>query len=41
MTTGVVIALASIFYLPFHKLDTRFFFLCLMVIASSFIAIRP
>jgi len=40
MTTGVVIALVSIFYLPFEKLDARFFFLCLMVIASSFIAIR-
>src|SRR6185369_7735927 len=40
MMTGVAIALVSIFYLPFEKLDIRFVFLCLMVIASSFIAIR-
>jgi signal transduction histidine kinase/ActR/RegA family two-component response regulator len=40
MTTGVVIALVSIYYLPFERLDASFFFLCLMVIASSFIAIR-
>jgi signal transduction histidine kinase/ActR/RegA family two-component response regulator len=40
MATGVTIALASIYYLPFHKLDARFLFLCLMVIASSLIAIR-
>src|SRR5215216_479424 len=40
MTMGVAIALVSFYQLPFHKLDTSFFFLCLMVIASSFIAIR-
>src|ERR1041385_882036 len=40
MTTGVAIALVSIFLLPFANLDGRFFFLCLMVIASSMIAIR-
>jgi len=39
MTVGVVISLVSIFYLPFGKLDTRFLFLCLLVIASSFIAV--
>ena len=38
--TGVTIALVSIYYLPFKILDARFFFLCLMVMASSFIAIR-
>ncbi len=40
VTVGAAIALVSIFYLPFAKLDTRFIFLCLMVIASSVIAIR-
>ncbi len=40
MTMGVAITLVSIYYLPYGKLDTRFFFLCLMVIASSFIAVR-
>src|SRR5215813_9232357 len=39
MTAGVAIALVSIYYLPFEKLDVRFLFLCLMVIASSFIAV--
>src|SRR5829696_3855466 len=39
-TMGVAIALVSLYLLPFHKLDANFFFLCLMVIASSFIAIR-
>lgn len=39
MTLGVVIALVSIYYLPIGKLDARFLFLCLMVIASSFIAV--
>ena len=39
-TMGVVIALVSLYQLPFHTLDASFFFLCLMVIASSFIAIR-
>ncbi|HXQ73018.1 MAG TPA: ATP-binding protein [Pyrinomonadaceae bacterium] len=40
MSTGVAAALVSIYNLPFHTLDARFFFLCLMVIASSFIAVR-
>jgi signal transduction histidine kinase/CheY-like chemotaxis protein len=40
VTVGAAIALVSIFYLPFAKLDTRFIFLCLMVIASSVISIR-
>ena len=39
MTMGVAIALVSLYQLPFHNLDARFFFLCLMVIASSLIAI--
>ena len=39
MTAGVVISLVSIFYLPFGRLDTSFLFLCLLVIASSFIAV--
>ncbi|HEX5886603.1 MAG TPA: ATP-binding protein [Pyrinomonadaceae bacterium] len=40
MAMGVAIALISLYQLPFYDLDARFFFLCLMVIASSFIAIR-
>ncbi len=40
MAMGVAIALVSLYQLPFYDLDARFFFLCLMVIASSFIAIR-
>jgi signal transduction histidine kinase/ActR/RegA family two-component response regulator len=40
VSAGAVIALVSIYYLPFDKLDAAFFFLCLMVIASSLIAIR-
>jgi signal transduction histidine kinase len=40
MTTGIAITLVSIFLLRFENLDARFFFLCLMVIASSMIAIR-
>src|SRR5215212_6376982 len=39
-TMGVAIALVSFYQLPFHDLDAQFVFLCLMVIASSFIAIR-
>src|SRR5215207_7857553 len=39
-TMGVAIALVSLYALPFHNLDARFFFLCLMVILSSFIAVR-
>src|ERR1041385_4977169 len=40
MMMGVAITLVSLYQLPFHDLDARFFFLCLMVIASSLIAIR-
>jgi signal transduction histidine kinase/ActR/RegA family two-component response regulator len=40
MTVGVVIVLVSIYLLPFRELDGRFGFLCLMVMASSLIAIR-
>ena len=40
MAAGVAISLVSFYYLPFDKLDIRFVFLCLMVIASSFIAVR-
>jgi signal transduction histidine kinase/ActR/RegA family two-component response regulator len=40
VTAGAAIALVSIYYLPYDKLDARFIFLCLMVIASSMIAIR-
>src|ERR1041385_5634362 len=39
MAAGVAISLVSLYYLPFEKLDIRFFFLCSMVIASSFIAV--
>ena len=37
---GAAITLVSIYYLPLNRLDGRFVFLCLMVIASSMIAIR-
>lgn len=40
VTAGAAIALMSVYYLPFDKLDGRFVFLCLMVVASSLIAIR-
>ena len=40
VTMGVTIALVSLYQFPFHNLDARFLFICLMVIASSFIAIR-
>src|SRR5215213_8789017 len=39
VTTGAAITLVSIFYLPFDRLDGSFVFLCLMVVASSLIAI--
>lgn len=39
VTAGAVIVLVSIYELPFADLDARFIFLCLMVIASSLIAI--
>src|SRR5690242_15288629 len=37
---GATIVLGSLYSLPFHGLDARFFFLCLMVMASSLVAIR-
>ena len=37
---GAAITLVSIYYFPFERLDAPFFFLCLMVIASSMIAIK-
>ena len=40
MATGVVIVLISLYLLPYRELDARFGFLCLMVMASSLIAIR-
>ncbi|HEU4768519.1 MAG TPA: ATP-binding protein [Pyrinomonadaceae bacterium] len=39
VTAGAVIVLVSIYGLPFADLDSRFIFLCLMVMASSLIAI--
>src|SRR5215475_10433731 len=36
---GAAIALGSLVLFPFHKLDPPFVFLCLMVIASSLIAV--
>ena len=39
VTAGAAIALVSIYALPFSQLDARFVFLCLMVIASSLVAI--
>ena len=40
VTAGTAITLVSIYYFPFDRLDSKFVFLCLMVIASSMIAIR-
>jgi signal transduction histidine kinase/ActR/RegA family two-component response regulator len=40
VTMGVTIAVVSLYQLPFRNLDVHFLFLCLMVIASSFIAVR-
>src|SRR5215813_12229545 len=40
VSAGAVIVLISLYELPLHDLDTRFFFLCLMVGASALIAIR-
>ena len=37
--TGAAVVLVSIVYLPFHEIDASFGFLCLMVMASSLIAI--
>jgi signal transduction histidine kinase/ActR/RegA family two-component response regulator len=40
VTAGAAIALVSIYIFPFDKLNASFVFLCLMVVASSLIAIR-
>ena len=40
VSAGAVITLGSIYYFPYNKIDASFVFLCLMVIASSMIAIR-
>ncbi len=40
MTAGAAISLVSIYQFPFAKLNVSFIFLCLMVIASSLIAVR-
>lgn len=40
VTAGAAVTLVSIYALPFGKLDARFIFLCLMVVASSLVAIR-
>jgi signal transduction histidine kinase/ActR/RegA family two-component response regulator len=40
VTAGAAIAIVSVYQLPFSKLDVPFIFLCLMVAASSLIAIR-
>src|SRR5690348_15155275 len=40
VTAGAAIVLASLYSLPFRNLDARFLFLCLMVMASSLVAIR-
>src|SRR5215216_4987659 len=39
VVAGALIALGSIYQLPYHLLDSPFGFLCLMVMASSLIAI--
>ena len=40
VTAGAAIVLISLYELPLRDLDARFFFLCLMVMASSLVAIR-
>ena len=40
VTAGMAITLVSIYELPFRKLDASFVFLCLMVGASSLVAIK-
>ncbi|HSD46617.1 MAG TPA: HAMP domain-containing sensor histidine kinase, partial [Pyrinomonadaceae bacterium] len=40
MTAGAAIVLASLYQLQFVKLDAAFIFLCLMVMASSLVAIK-
>src|SRR5437764_6738214 len=37
---GAAIAIGALYEFPFDQLDSRFAFLCLMVIASSLVAIR-
>ena len=39
VSAGALIAVGSILTLPYQKLDARFIFLCLMVMASSLVAI--
>ncbi len=39
VTAGAAITLVSLYQLPFSRLDARFVFLCLMVMASSLVAI--
>jgi signal transduction histidine kinase/ActR/RegA family two-component response regulator len=40
VTAGAVIVLASLYALPIRELNTGFIFLCLMVMASSLVAIK-
>src|ERR1043166_1042175 len=40
VSAGAAIVLVSVYELPVRDLDARFFFLCLMVLASSLVAIR-
>src|SRR5689334_1419522 len=40
VVAGAAIVLGSLYSLPFQRLDASFFFLCLMVMASSLVAIR-
>jgi signal transduction histidine kinase/CheY-like chemotaxis protein len=40
VTSGAVIVLTSLFQLPLSNLDVRFVLLCILVIASSLVAIR-
>src|SRR5678809_1347065 len=39
VTAGALIVFASLYQFPLHTLDAQFIFLCLMVMASSLIAI--
>ncbi|HJP90734.1 MAG TPA: ATP-binding protein [Pyrinomonadaceae bacterium] len=40
VVAGAAIAIGALYEFPFHRLDSQFAFLCLMVIASSLVAIR-
>src|ERR1041384_4698812 len=40
VAAGAAIAIGALYEFPFHRLDSQFAFLCLMVVASSLIAIR-